>query len=145
MLALGAAVDGSGYDFLAELVNKIDGHNPQLAARLTTSLRTWRRLEPTCRAKAEAALISIRDRAGVSKYTFEVRRHRRGAGPHDGGAPSLTVRRHLRWRARHSRRRSPRPSRRRRRRPPHSRAATLYHLRCNNYAAHAMHQFSERF
>lgn len=66
------AEDGSGYQFLADIVNELDGHNPQMAARMTTSLRTWRRLEPGRQAKAAAALQAIRDRPGVSKDTFEV-------------------------------------------------------------------------
>ena len=40
------AADGSGYDFLADFVNELDPINPQAAARMTTALRTWRRLEP---------------------------------------------------------------------------------------------------
>jgi len=63
---------GSGYDFLAEFINQLDPLNPQLAARLTTAFRTWRRLEPVRRGKAMAALEAIRDQEGVSPDTYEV-------------------------------------------------------------------------
>ena len=66
------AADGSGYDFLADFVNELDPINPQAAARMTTALRTWRRLEPQRRGLAKSALERIRDREGVSPDTFEV-------------------------------------------------------------------------
>ncbi len=37
--------DGAGYDFIAEMLLAIDPKNPQLAARLANSFRTWRTLE----------------------------------------------------------------------------------------------------
>jgi len=50
------AEDGTGYDFVAEMIGAMDQRNPQIAARLATSFRTWRNLEAGRRAKAEAAL-----------------------------------------------------------------------------------------
>ena len=66
------AIDGTGYDFLADFVNELDPINPQAAARMTTALRTWRRLEPKRRGLAQSALEKIRDQPGVSPDTFEV-------------------------------------------------------------------------
>ena len=55
--------DGEGYRFLAERILAIDPKNPQLAARLLTSLRSWRSLEPFRADHARSALMSI-DRSG---------------------------------------------------------------------------------
>ncbi len=51
--------DGSGYDFLADVVIELDPANPQVAARLLTAMRSWRSLEPQRQAHAEAALRRI--------------------------------------------------------------------------------------
>jgi len=51
--------DGAGYDFLADIVLELDPANPQVAARLLTSMRSWRSLEPQRQARAEAALRRI--------------------------------------------------------------------------------------
>jgi aminopeptidase N len=48
--------DGAGYDFVMEQILALDAANPQVAARLCTSFRSWRTLEPVRRARAEAAL-----------------------------------------------------------------------------------------
>ena len=48
--------DGAGYDFLADFVVDLDRRNPQTAARLLVSFRSWRALEPHRRALAERAL-----------------------------------------------------------------------------------------
>jgi len=51
--------DGAGYDFVADTVLALDPKNPQLAARLLSSLKSWRVLEPQRRARAEAALRRV--------------------------------------------------------------------------------------
>ncbi|KEC76139.1 membrane alanine aminopeptidase N [Rhizobium leguminosarum bv. phaseoli CCGM1] len=51
--------DGEGYRFLAGQILEIDGRNPQLAARILTSMRSWRSLEPTRADHARSALIEI--------------------------------------------------------------------------------------
>jgi aminopeptidase N len=51
--------DGAGYDFIADTVLALDPKNPQVAARLLSSLRSWRVLEPGRRAKAQAALQRV--------------------------------------------------------------------------------------
>jgi aminopeptidase N len=53
------APDGSGYDFVAATVLELDGKNPQVAARLLSAFKSWRLLEPTRRALAEAALRKV--------------------------------------------------------------------------------------
>ena len=53
------ALDGSGYQLLAEVVLKLDASNPQIAARLLGAMRTWRQMEPVRRGLAEAQLRKI--------------------------------------------------------------------------------------
>jgi aminopeptidase N len=61
-----ARSDGRGFDFVASVVMAIDASNPQLAARLLVSFRSWRSYEPGRQAKAEAALRRIAAMAGIS-------------------------------------------------------------------------------
>jgi aminopeptidase N len=51
--------DGAGYDFVVDTVLTIDPKNPQLASRLLSAFKSWRVLEPTRRALAEAALRRV--------------------------------------------------------------------------------------
>ena len=45
--------DGAAYEFLADFVLELDRRNPQTAARLLVSFRSWRALEEGRRARAE--------------------------------------------------------------------------------------------
>ena len=51
--------DGAGYRFVAETVLALDACNPQVAARMMTAFRSWRALEPTRGALAEAELRAV--------------------------------------------------------------------------------------
>ncbi|HZP20891.1 MAG TPA: aminopeptidase N [Bauldia sp.] len=51
--------DGAGYDFLAGYALDLDRRNPQTAARLLVSFRSWRALEEKRRTLAEKALRRI--------------------------------------------------------------------------------------
>jgi aminopeptidase N len=62
--------DGAGYALLAEVVLTLDPSNPQVAARLLSSLRSWRSLEPLRQSKAEEALGTI---AGKTELSADVR------------------------------------------------------------------------
>ena len=53
------ALDGSGYEILTDVVLELDRKNPQVAARLLSSLRSWRTLEQRRRNLAEAALKRV--------------------------------------------------------------------------------------
>lgn len=64
--------DGAGYGFLADQVLAIDGRNPQLAARLLTSMRSWRSLEPGRREHARAALSRIAAAEGLSTDVSDI-------------------------------------------------------------------------
>jgi aminopeptidase N len=58
--------DGAGYDLLAEVVLTLDPTNPQIAARLLSSLRSWRSLEPQRQSRAQAALGLIAEHKELS-------------------------------------------------------------------------------
>ena len=64
--------DGAGYDFVADTVLALDPKNPQLAARLATSFRTWRTLEQGRRGKAQAALERIKAAPGLSRDLADI-------------------------------------------------------------------------
>ena len=64
--------DGTGYDFVADAVLKLDATNPQVAARLLAAFRSWRMLEPGRRARAEAALRKVADRTGLSADVADI-------------------------------------------------------------------------
>jgi aminopeptidase N len=58
--------DGEAYRFLAEQILAIDAKNPQLAARILTSMRSWRSLEAQRKDHAHAALMQIERTSGLS-------------------------------------------------------------------------------
>ncbi len=60
------ALDGSGYDLLTQVVLALDSRNAQLAARLLSSLRSWRTLEPRRRALVEERLRLIIEKEELS-------------------------------------------------------------------------------
>ena len=64
--------DGAGYNFIADTVLALDAKNPQVSARLATAFRTWRTLEPGRRAKAEAALIRVKSKPGISRDLADI-------------------------------------------------------------------------
>jgi aminopeptidase N len=65
-------VDGSGYDFVAAAVLKLDPKNPQVAARLMGAFRSWRALEPKRRARAEAALRRVAAAPALSRDVHDI-------------------------------------------------------------------------
>jgi len=64
--------NGAGYDLFARQILAIDAINPQLAARLLTSMNNWRTLEAGRRAKAQDALSSISAAKRLSRDTREI-------------------------------------------------------------------------
>jgi aminopeptidase N len=64
--------DGAGYDFLADFVIDLDKRNPQTAARLLVSFRSWRALEPKRRALAEKALRRVAQVSDLSSDTRDI-------------------------------------------------------------------------
>jgi aminopeptidase N len=66
------ALDGSGYDLLADTVLELDSKNPQLAARLLSALRSWRSMEERRRTIAEKTLRRIRDKPNLSRDVADI-------------------------------------------------------------------------
>jgi aminopeptidase N len=64
--------DGAGYDFLADFVIDLDKRNPQTAARLLVSFRSWRALEAGRRALAEKALRRVAAVSDLSSDTGDI-------------------------------------------------------------------------
>ncbi len=64
--------DGAGYDFVAEQVLTIDSFNPQIAARMLSSFRSWRELEPGRRKLARKALREVAKAKGLSPDVTEI-------------------------------------------------------------------------
>ena len=66
------AADGSGYDFVADWLIRIDPVNPQVAARMCSLLETWPRYDAGRRAHARRALERIAALPGLSGNTAEM-------------------------------------------------------------------------
>ena len=64
--------DGAGYDFVAGKVLEIDAKNPQVAARLLGSFRSYKALEPARRALATKALQSVSASDAISRDVREI-------------------------------------------------------------------------
>ena len=60
------APDGSGYALLKDVVLEVDPLNPQIAARLLSSLRSWRSFEPRRRALIERCLKEVLEKEKIS-------------------------------------------------------------------------------
>jgi aminopeptidase N len=64
--------DGLGYDFVADFVLALDPKNPQVAARLMGAFRSWRALEASRRAHAEAALRRVVATPALSRDVHDI-------------------------------------------------------------------------
>ncbi|MBB1497808.1 aminopeptidase N [Paracoccus sp. MC1862] len=74
------ASDGSGYDFVASWLMRLDPLNPQTAARLTTVFETWPRYDAGRRQHARAALERIAALPSLSGNSTEMVRRILAAG-----------------------------------------------------------------
>jgi aminopeptidase N len=66
------AADGSGYRLLADVVIRLDKTNPQVAARLAATFRSFKALESKRRRLAANALRSILETEGLSRDSYEI-------------------------------------------------------------------------
>ena len=66
------ASDGSGYDFLADVVIELDPLNAQVAARMVRGFDRWKKFDAQRQARARAALERIRHKPGLSKDVTEI-------------------------------------------------------------------------
>ena len=65
-------IDGAGYNFIADVVVMLDAKNPQVAARLMGAFRSWRALEATRRALAEATLRRVAAAPSLSRDVHDI-------------------------------------------------------------------------
>lgn len=66
------SADGRGYDFLKEAIIELNDINPQIAARMVTPFREWRRYTADRQDKMKAALQEILDQPKLSPNVFEL-------------------------------------------------------------------------
>ena len=66
------AADGSGYEFLKDAIIELNEINPQIAARLLTPMREWRRYTPDRQEKMKAALSEILEIQNIAPDVFEI-------------------------------------------------------------------------
>ena len=66
------AADGSGYDFLTDAIIELNDINPQIASRLLTPMREWRRYTPDRQKKMKTCLQRILDTPNLSPDVFEI-------------------------------------------------------------------------
>lgn len=66
------ALDGSGYEFLADVVLELDGLNGQVASRMVSAFTKWRKYEPTRQAAMKAQLERIAAKPGLSENVYEI-------------------------------------------------------------------------
>jgi aminopeptidase N len=63
---------GEGYRFVADTIIALDALNPQVAARMVSTLGQWRRVDPGRQSLMKLELQRILDAAKLSKNTFEM-------------------------------------------------------------------------
>ncbi len=66
------APDGRGYRFLADQVIRLEGFNPQIAARMVSSFNRWPRFDANRRALMRAELERIAAVEGLSTDVYEI-------------------------------------------------------------------------
>ena len=64
--------DGQGYDFLRDAVIELNSINPQIAARLLTPMREWKRYTQDRQKMMKAALEEIKKTPNLSPDVFEI-------------------------------------------------------------------------
>ncbi len=64
--------DGAGYQFVGRKVLEIDRFNPQVAARMLGTFRSWRALEAKRRSKARNMLRKIAEAPDLSRDSYEI-------------------------------------------------------------------------
>jgi aminopeptidase N len=64
--------DGAGYEFLRDVILRLNESNPQIAARLVTPLTQWRRYDEARQQKLKAALETLHAKEDLSADVFEL-------------------------------------------------------------------------
>jgi aminopeptidase N len=63
---------GQGYAILRDVIIELNAINPQIASRLVTPLREWKRYTPALQAQMKAVLQTMIDTPNLSNDVFEV-------------------------------------------------------------------------
>ncbi|KAL4441019.1 hypothetical protein ABPG77_010450 [Micractinium sp. CCAP 211/92] len=66
------AADGSGYEFLADMVLKVDKLNQQVASRIVSAFTTYKKYDKERQALMRAQLQCIADTEGISENVYEI-------------------------------------------------------------------------
>jgi aminopeptidase N len=66
------APDGTGYEIIADFVIRLNGINPQVAARAAGAFRSWRNYNAPRRAQARRHMQRILETKGLSNDVFEI-------------------------------------------------------------------------
>jgi len=66
------AEDGSGYEFMADVILQVDKLNPQVASRMAGSLSLWRKYDQKRQEMMKAQLQKVMDAENLSKDTYEI-------------------------------------------------------------------------
>ncbi len=66
------AADGSGYNFLTEAVIELNEINPQIAARLLTPMKDWKRYTKDRQELIKSSLSTIMEQKNLSPDVFEI-------------------------------------------------------------------------
>lgn len=64
--------DGSGYEFLADMVIKLDSINAGVAARMVKPFARWRKFDPARQALMKAQLSRVLAKEGLSGNVYEI-------------------------------------------------------------------------
>ena len=65
------APDGSGYQFLGDVLNELNQVNPQVASRLITPLLQFKRFDPRRQTLMKQELQKLAERTDLSRDLFE--------------------------------------------------------------------------
>ena len=65
-------ISGAGYEFLADIVQQLDGLNPQIAARMVTPLISWKRYDKKRQQLMRKQLENIASTKKLSKDVYEL-------------------------------------------------------------------------
>lgn len=66
------APDGSGYEFLADSILKVDKINPIVSSRMVSAFSTWRNFDPARQALMKAQLQRVAAMKGLSDNAMEI-------------------------------------------------------------------------
>ena len=65
-------LSGRGYDFLVDIILKLDDLNPQIAARMANPLISWKRYEKKRQELMVGSLERLRDKKDLSRDVYEI-------------------------------------------------------------------------